>query len=494
VSPWSGARSAPTIRLWSLREDVLVEVEPAADQVVVVNRWGEVRVDGADEVVRESLRRMGLGPVWLENVFADRRSADQSSGPDGPTTPEPSVSDDPVGRYQAEWANLHRVLDLLRTSVVHSLGSQDGEGPLLSAVPVGRSASFDAPEVDRLRPVRLSRFAAMRAKDGTLRLESPLSRYHVVLHRQLAAQVIAALGGAITITDIADMLDAPNDDVADILSYLAATGIVVLGEWRAAAHTAWFAEDTDPKLVRWSHHDLMFHAQSRLGRSDEESGPVFPHAEQHPVPPLVKPVHGGGAPVALYRPPRTYRDGTDTGLDRHVTAEALGELLFRAARIRAVDTAATGTGVRYEVSDRPYLSSNGLYELELYVIANACTDLDRAIYHYDPSEHVLTLVHDNEWEMDALLDEARVAARTESRPAAMVTITARVDRSSWMYSGIGYSLTLTHVGALQQTLCLVATDMGLAACAPAVDPGDLADSVLRLDWPAEVGVGEFIVG
>jgi hypothetical protein len=63
-----------------------------------------------------------------------------------------------------------------------------------------------------------------------------------------------------------------------------------------------------------------------------------------------------------------------------------------------------------------------------------------------------------------------------------------------MYGGIGYSLTLAHVGALQQTLCLVANAMGLAACAPAIDPGDVMDQALRLDIPAEVGVGEFIVG
>jgi hypothetical protein len=43
-------------------------------------------------------------------------------------------------------------------------------------------------------------------------------------------------------------------------------------------------------------------------------------------------------------------------------------------------------------------------------------------------------------------------------------------------------------------LCLVATAMGLAPCVPAIDPGDVTDGALRLEWPAEIGVGEFIVG
>jgi SagB-type dehydrogenase family enzyme len=180
--------------------------------------------------------------------------------------------------------------------------------------------------------------------------------------------------------------------------------------------------------------------------------------------------------------------------DRRLTAEQVGELLFRAARIRSVATGTAGTDVSYDISDRPYLSVYGLYELELYVSAHNCADLPRGTYHYDPQQHELTLVNDSEPELDDLLDCARVAARTSLRPPALLTFTARVARTSWMYGGIGYSLALSHVGALQQTLCLVANAMGLAGCAPAVDPGDVTNNGLRLDWPAEVGVGEFLVG
>jgi SagB-type dehydrogenase family enzyme len=150
--------------------------------------------------------------------------------------------------------------------------------------------------------------------------------------------------------------------------------------------------------------------------------------------------------------------------------------------------------VTYRVSDRPYLSIYGLHELELYASLYHCSGLPRGIYHYDPADHVLTLINDSQSELHELLDYASVAAGTTQRPPVLITITARVARSSWMYGGIAYSLTLTHVGALQQTLCLVATAMGLASCVPAIDPGDVTDSALRLDWPAEIGVGEFMVG
>lgn len=477
----TGGRAAGRIRLWSLCEDVLVEADPDLDQLVVITRWGETRVGDVDEVVRESLRRMSLGPVSLNNVVPVQ---------------------DPGGR---EWTRIERVLELLSGSVVHSLGTSDGEGPLLSAVPIARNAMFELPRIERWQPVRLSKFAAMRAHGGEMLVESPLAQYQVVLHRELAARIVAALSIATPVSELAPTLNLAEQLVADVVAYLAATGIVLVGRWEDASPR--FAEDEDPSLIRWSYHDLLFHSRSRMGRYGGPSGAVFPHADRLPTPPLVKPVPKGKR-FALHRPTLDTLAAEDPPLtevienarlcpelsERGVTADQVGELLFRTARIRSIEAASAGADVTYRISDRPYLSIYGLHELEVYVSLNRCAGLPRGIYHYDPKDHVLTLINDSQAELDELLDYAGVAARTTQRPPVLITITARVARSSWMYGGIAYSLTLTHVGALQQTMCLVATAMGLAPCVPAIDPGDVTDSALRLDWPAEIGVGEFILG
>jgi SagB-type dehydrogenase family enzyme len=525
----AGAGATAPTHLWSLREDVLVEDGPEQNRLVVVTKWGEFDIDSADDIVRASLRRMSLGPISLENVLARGVSGDDEQV--GPVV---------TRRYRngtrQEWAHLRQVLDLLSSSVVRSLGLGDGDSPLLSAIPIARFASLVLPHVDVYRPIRLSRFAAMRPYDGDLLMESPLSQYHVVLHRRLASAVATALSAPTSVAEVADLIRAPQAIVAEIVAYLAGTGIVLLGT-RAEKETeprsettaddtrsvaaqsvtaqsvtaqsddARFAEDRDPVLLRWSHHDLLFHSRSRMGRYGGQSGAVFPHADKLPTPELVKPVRAGRR-FGLYRPRIEDLAATDPPLtrllenaklcddlsDRQLTEEQVGELLFRAARIRSVASGSTGTDVRYDISDRPYLSIYGLYELELYVSAHKCAGMPRGTYHYDPQQHVLTLVNGSELELDELLDGARVAARTSLQPPMLITLTARVARSSWMYGGIGYSLALTHVGALQQTLCLVANAMGLAACAPAVDPGDITNSALRLDWPAEVGIGEFLVG
>jgi SagB-type dehydrogenase family enzyme len=488
-----GGRQADRIRLWSLREDVLVEGDPDRDRLVVVNRWGETRIDSPGELVRESLRRMTLGPISLLNV-----------GPQ--ELPEGAVPTDVAGRRRREWARLREVLELLGDSIVHSLGVEDGEGPLLSAVPLARGAVFRLPALDPVRPVRLSRFAALRAHEGELLLESPLTAYQVVLHRQLASATVAALSAPTAVQDLVAHLPAPKDLIADLVAYLVAAGAVLVGDWEGGSGRARFAEDEDPNLIAWSHHDLQFHARSRMGRHGGPTGAVFPLAGTLPSPPVVKPLPRGRR-FPLYRPAVGDLATADPPLtavleslrpcqdlaDRQLTAEQIGELLFRAARIRSMSPASAGE-VTYGVSDRPYLSIHGLHELELYLSLDRCAGLPRGIFHYDPQGHALTLVNESQVDLDELLDLASVATGTTRRPPVLITMTARVARSSWMYRGIAYSLALTHVGALQQTLCLAATAMGLGVCVPAIDPGEAADAALGLDWPAEVGVGEFIVG
>ncbi|HEX9336099.1 MAG TPA: SagB family peptide dehydrogenase [Pseudonocardiaceae bacterium] len=480
MSTQSADQTVGPIELWSLREDVLVEDDSERNRLVVLSRWGETGIDGADDVVRESLRRMSLGPIVLANVQTGANN-------------------------RADRANVHRVLGLLSGSVVRSLNVPD-EGLLLSAVPVTRHAALHPAEIEPTLPLRLSRFAAMRVDEGELLVESPLSQYHVMLHQQVACHVVTALSSVSSIEKLTEQVRAGPAVVAGLVGYLVAAGVVVVGEW-VSPQKARFDEDSDPTLQRWSHHELLFHSRSRMGRYGGETGAVFPHAHDLPSPDLVKPVREGRR-FPLYRPAIADLIASDPPLtqvienvgrtgeltDRQLTAEQVGELLFRAARIRSVASQSTPADVRYATSDRPYLGTYGLYELELYVSVHNCADLPRGTYHYDPQRHILTLINDSPAELDELLASARVAAKTTLQPPLLITMTARVARSSWMYGGIGYYLTLTHIGALQQMLCLVANSMGLAACAPAVDPGDVTDTTLRLDWPAEVGVGEFIVG
>lgn len=480
------------LRLWSLSEDVLLEVGPPDEDLVAVTRWGEIRIADASPPVRESLQRMSLGPVWVRNLpIRDDSSPSEPAGTAGP----PSES----------WDRLRRVLDLLACCVVQSLGLDDETGPVLSVVPVSRLAKFLVPgNVEPDRPVRLSRFAAMRAGDGGLVLESPVTRYRVILHRPAAAWVVGSLGSATTITAIAAQLKIAVPVVADIVAYLVASGVVLTGE---PGSPPLFAEDSNPELMPWGHHDLLFHARSRMGRHNGPSGAVFPYLDRLPPAPVTR-AQPEGPRYPLRRPVLADIAASDLTLtavteagpstceysEQPVTADQLGELLFRVARVRSTKEVPAAGGATYAISDRPYHSTGGLYELELYLSLDRCAGLPRGSYHYDPLEHTLTMISDTESELAELMDIAKAAAGNSERPPVLITAASRLARLSWMYSGIAYATTLKHVGALQQTLSLVATAMGLVACPLAVGDGAVMDEALRLEWPAEVSVGEFALG
>ncbi|HEX2130186.1 MAG TPA: SagB family peptide dehydrogenase [Actinophytocola sp.] len=462
--------------LWSFRDDVALE--PAGDGgLTILTRWGEVRADRPSPAVAECLHRMTLGPVALTNVAG------------------------------LDLGELLGLLARLPGCVVRSLGMPGSAAPLLSVTPVSPHELDELPELDDHRPVRLSRFAALREQDGEVLLESPLSHHRVVLHRPLASWVVGSLGRTTTSSEIARVIDVSRPLVTGIVTCLAAAGMVVFQPDPAGGTRLGFAEDSDPALLTWSPHDLMFHSRSRIGRHDDPVGALYRYAGRLPPLPAVKPPPRGER-FPLYRPdPAVPAGGGITlteAMDRRrsvrefaadgPSADQLGELLHRTARIRSQRRVVGAGGIPYTVSERPYPSMGSLHELELYLTVDRCAGLPRGIYHYDPQGHALTLVNVDAAQVDELLGGAMVQTGSRRPPPVLITMTARMARLSWVHGGISYATTLKHVGVLQQTLYLVATALGLAPCALAMGDSDAATAAFGLDHPAEVSVGEFVVG
>jgi hypothetical protein len=198
--PTTVASDAPRIALWSWREDVWVEADPAGASALLHTRWGEVVLDRPGRRVAEALRRMTLGPVYLDNVVAGG-------------TPERD--------------RLAELLDGVQDVVVRSLGTEDGMGPLLSVVPVGRHATFRPRPPAPDRPVRLSRRVTLRPGPGALVLASPRAAHRVLLHQPVARAVTAALGAPISSGAVAEALRLPTGLAGDLVGYLSGTGMVV---------------------------------------------------------------------------------------------------------------------------------------------------------------------------------------------------------------------------------------------------------------------------
>jgi SagB-type dehydrogenase family enzyme len=403
------------------------------------------------------------------------------------------------GLLPAECEQLYRFFDRAGLLIARSilLGPQE----LLRIEHTVREIDHRAVDVSADTRVRLSRFALCRTRADTLVLESPLATLRVLLVHPAARRLVAALGSVRAAAELTDD-DLSVADVCHLLGFLAGVGLVDVGD-----SSGTFAPDEDPTLRQWDFHDLLLHSRIRSGRYDDVFGAVYPYAGEIDAQPAVKPAPDGST-VELYRPSWDDLAANDPGLtavlearrsiraygEQPLTVEQLGEFLYRVGRVRAHYVPAEGDGDGDELVSRPYPSGGGAYELELYLSVRRCAGLDQGIYYYDPVGHRLILVNDDTVDRESMFNVAGRATGVEARPDVLITVTSRFQRLSWKYRGIAYATTLRHTGVLYQTMYLVATAMGLAACGLGNGDADMAARVLRLDYLKESSVGDFILG
>jgi SagB-type dehydrogenase family enzyme len=440
---------------------------------------------------------MRLGPVSLENILGVDKESNGNSG---------------------SQQQLFQVLERLQPLIVRSVKLATGQ-PLLSVVPLTPRSVFRRAQLSSDAPVRLSAFAELRTDGREYRLESPLALHRVLLHRAEAIQLIGMLGGPSAPGEVTTALPRSEPAAMVALEYLIAAGMVAQAETLpdpATGEPPVFAEDNELDLAGWSPADLTFHSSSTLGRHDHRYGITYP-MDDAGVPwtgePAVK-SPGSRPAIRLHRPrwddlcasdlPLTVavegrRSVRDHGGDP-VTATELGELLYRTCRVRwlsdtraANDLAPRVVAVR-ELSDRPYPGAGACYELEIYVTAGRCSDLQRGVYHYDPLGHLLEPVSSDPAIVDELLLSGRLAAGMDSEPQVLITLTARVRRLSWKYEGLPYRLALINAGVLIQNLYLICTAMRLAPCALGFLSSELASRAFGTDWRTEPGIVQFMVG
>jgi SagB-type dehydrogenase family enzyme len=377
-----------------------------------------------------------------------------------------------------ELLRLHQLLaDLAERRLLCRTFRRGGE-PALTVVPFSRAV----PERRGNAPDRfvLSRFAYLRREGPSLVAESPLAWSYLIVH-PAGAPLITRLTAPLERAE----LDAEERACIDPL-------------WDEGFLAAVDAED--PDLVPWEFHDLLFHARSRSGRHRNRYGGTYPFlGVAEPLPAVKAPM--STKTVDLHRPnidrlmhedlPFTRvleerRSHRDPG-EQPVTAQEIGEFLYRSARVRGLRS--TGT---HEVSDRPYPGGGAVYELEIYPAVNRCEGLDAGLYHYDPQNHRLERLSGRTSETQNLIAAGGAMAEA-APPDILIVLAARFHRVTWKYRSMAYAGILKNVGALYQTMYLVATAMGLAACALGGGDADLFARAAGTRYEAETSVGELIL-
>ncbi|MDR3670182.1 MAG: SagB family peptide dehydrogenase [Holophaga sp.] len=340
-------------------------------------------------------------------------------------------------------------------------------------------------------PWRLSRFAWIRrGPDGAV-LESPLGFARVLLHDPGLLEPVGRLCQPVNADGLSG-LDPPM--ARAFLAMLASAGAVApcVGEGQ-------LPEDRDPALRQWEFHDLLFHSRSRQGRHGDPVGGTFRFLGELDPLPALKPARAEAIPLPEPRLPASSppffrvleaRRSLRTPGQHPVTLGQLGTFLHYVARIRAVAPADPGAGRAYEAASGCCPGGGGLHEIELYLTVSRCAGLAPGFYHYAAGSHALEPWPGSE-AAGQLLRGGAEAMGTAPAPDILFTLAARVQRVSWKYQGIAYSLILKNTGVLYQQMYLVATALGLAPCAIGTGDSQLFAQASGLDFTRESSVGEF---
>ncbi|MET7728744.1 hypothetical protein [Streptomyces mirabilis] len=192
--------------LWSLHEDTAVGWDEEGQALVLSGPQGTERIEAPTTVVAEALHRMELGPVRLANVLQPKDGA--TAGQDSYTV----------------------VLSVLRAIshlVIRTLSMEDLKGPVLSVVPVGRTARFAVAPVAPQHRVRLRPNVTITVQGNAFLLECRSLEHRVQIHRPEAMWVVSLLAWPTTPDALVEVAPLPAELTLEILGHLAGAGMAV---------------------------------------------------------------------------------------------------------------------------------------------------------------------------------------------------------------------------------------------------------------------------
>ncbi|WP_163505182.1 SagB family peptide dehydrogenase [Fodinicola acaciae] len=468
-----GVRSA--FRLTAVDQAAFQQIGPDVLEIRLTDR--RMRLKRLDKGVLCALAGLAAGPADRDRLREYARSVDPA----------------------ADLRRLDQELARLASRSALELSCVANGQPVLRAVATSRLAAFDLNPA-KAGQLRLSRLSVASVREDVLVVEALAAYTRVCFLDPALGGLLTALATARDLPGIQAALPGHDPELIEAaVTFLLGTGAIVAVDQSGDSGESRHRQRELP--------DVALHARSRQGLSDQRVGGTFRFAgELDPAPALRARPDGPG--FALPKPDldrlrRTDRSLTDVQESRRsirqygpdpITLAQLGEFLYRVARCRTVHPVDESIGLYYEVSDRPYPSGGGAYDLELYLTLPSCPGLPPGMYHYAPDEHLLTLVCDRPEVLGRMLRDASTATGGQQEPPVLITLASRFARLSWKYEGLAYATALKNVGVLYHAMYLAATAMRLAPCALGTGDAATFSEATGCDPLVESSVGEFALG
>ena len=279
----------------------------------------------------------------------------------------------------------------------------------------------------------LSRFAYIHQVKGQMLLESPLSKMKIHLFNWQAIAITGLLANPCSCCEIATEIKGIHlDTIQQFISLLLSTQMLC-----EVSEDGTISEQADVTLAQWEFHDLLFHARSRSGRHNNPVGGTYRFLGQIEPLPAIHP-RTAKKTIILDKPNLENLITSDVSFtqvlenrtsireygEMPITAQQLGEFLYRCARIKNLFQTEQG-----ELVSRPYPSGGAMYELELYPVISCCQDILPGLYYYQPQVHELCYLSHETEATEALLKGASMSMG-QDKPQVLIVITARFQRFS----------------------------------------------------------------
>ena len=178
------------------------------------------------------------------------------------------------------------------------------------------------------------------------------------------------------------------------------------------------------------------------------------------------------------------RDYASTPLD----VAQLAGLLILANGIR--ETIKIDSGELFYQRNVP--SAGNLGSAEVFPIVMNVAGVEPGIYHFDTVDHDLACLHRGQYR--TWLEELVLFQLELPRAAVALVLTCALGRLAAKYGQRGYRLGLMDIGHVSQNVQLVATALGLAACATAGFIDEELDAALGLDGVETASMLVLLVG
>lgn len=339
----------------------------------------------------------------------------------------------------------------------------------------------------------ISRFVYLRRENNYLLLESPLAPFQLLLIIRDAIQ-LSYIKNILKTNELKTCNSIENKTEKTLLKLLVEYGIL---------HPR---DKEEEPLKFWEFHDLIFHSWSRRGRFDDHIhfGPTYRFQAKFTPPSTFKDMNSKDA-INLYKPDLKeliIKDKTFTEVlekrksirtynqNKIINANELGEFLYRSISIREIIKTP-----QQDAIFKPYPAAGAIHGIEIYLVINACESILPDIYYYHPNEHILIRNNVNKNYIDKIICNAKACMGTTStEPNIVFVLTSCFKKTSWKYEKIAYRNNLISLGAIFQTMSLVATSMNLASCILGSGNSFLFAEALKNNYLEEGSIGEFALG